>query len=288
MRIGAVFPQTEIGADPAGVRAWARAVEEMGYTHILAYDHVLGAGTATRPNWQGPYSSESAFHEIFTLFSYLAGATQRVGLVTGVVILPQRQTALVAKQAAEVDVLSGGRLRLGIGVGWNAVEYEGLNEDFHTRGARADEQIALLRALWTQPTVTFTGRWHHLDDTGINPLPVQRPIPIWVGGHSDAALRRAATLGDGWLPQTPPDERSRAQVERLRALQREAGRPEDAVGIEARLTTIRVPEAEWSAFVENWESLGATYVSVNTMGGGLSGADQHIAALRKAKDALGV
>ena len=196
MRLGVVFPQTEIGADPAAIRDYAQAVQAMGYRHILIYDHVLGASTASRPEWRGAYTSETLFHEPFVLYGYLAALTN-LELVTGVIILPQRQTALVAKQAAEVDVLSGGRLRLGVGVGWNEVEYQGLNESFHNRGARCDEQIAVLRALWTQPVVTFHGRWHHIEEAGIKPLPVQQPIPIWIGGHSEAALKRAGRLGDG-------------------------------------------------------------------------------------------
>src|SRR5262249_46087753 len=211
MRIGAIFPQTEIGVDLAGIRDYALAIEEMGFDHLLAYDHVLGADTSTRPGWQGPYTSESQFHEPFVLFGYLAALTRRVELVTGVIILPQRQTALVAKQTAEVDVLSGGRLRLGIGVGWNAVEYQALSEDFYTRGARCDEQIAVLRALWREPVVTFSGRFHTIEAAGINPLPIRRGIPMWIGGHSEAALKRAGRLGDGWLPQQPPNKRMRRQ-----------------------------------------------------------------------------
>ena len=200
MQIGVTFPQTEIGADPKVVADYARAAESLGYDYLLAYDHVLGASTATRPDWQGPYTSESMFHEPFVLFGYLACAAPKLGLVTGVIVLPQRQTALVAKQAAQVDVLCGGRLRLGVGVGWNAVEYEGLGQAFSDRGKRADEQIALLRRLFCEPAVAFTGAHHVVSDAGINPLPVQRPIPIWIGGMSDAALRRAGRLGDGWFP----------------------------------------------------------------------------------------
>lgn len=287
MQIGAVFPQTEIGADPVAIRDYVQAVEEMGYRHLLIYDHVLGASTATRPDWRGPYTSETQFHEPFVLFGYLAALTRRLELVTGVIILPQRQTALVAKQAAEVDVLSGGRLRLGIGVGWNPVEYEGLNEDFHTRGARSEEQIALLRALWTQPVVTFRGRWHQIDAAGINPLPVQRPIPIWIGGQSEATLRRVARLGDGWFPQRPPDE-ARPMVERLRAYTREAGRPPESVGVEARLSMGLVPESEWAAHADAWRAMGATHLCVNTMGAGLMSPQGHIDALRRIGAVLGV
>lgn len=288
MHIGAVFPQTEIGTDPAAIRDYAQAVETLGYTHLLAYDHVLGASTSTRPDWDGPYTSETLFHEVFVLFGYLAAITQRMELVSGVLILPQRQTALVAKQAAEVDVLSGGRLRLGIGVGWNAVEYEGLNEEFQNRGARSEEQIAVLRALWSAPVVTFDGRWHHLDAAGINPLPVRRAIPVWIGGSVEATLRRVGQMGDGWFPQRRPDEQAREMVERLRAYTRAAGRAEAAVGIEARLSVGRVPEHEWTAYAAGWQALGATHLTINTMGAGYATAQEHITALRRVKEALGV
>ncbi len=288
MPIGAVFPQTEIGADPGAIRAYAQAVEGMGFSHILAYDHVLGADTTTRPGWSGPYTSETMFHEIFVLFGYLAAITPRVELVAGVLVLPQRQTALVAKQAAEVDVLTGGRTRLGVGVGWNEVEFGSLGENFHDRGRRIEEQIAVLRRLWTEPAVTFAGRWHTIEAAGINPLPVQRPIPIWIGGHADAVLRRVARIGDGWLPQRPPDAKAREEVERLRGYIRVAGRPEDAVGIEARLSLARVAdEAGWQSFVAGWQALGATYLTINTMGMGFTSVDQHLEALRRAKEVVG-
>jgi probable F420-dependent oxidoreductase len=284
MRIGAVFPQTEIGTDPSVIRDYAQAIEQMGFAHLLAYDHVLGADTRSRPNWRGPYSSQAQFHEPFVLFGYLAALTRAIELVTDIVILPQRQTALVAKQAAEVDVLSGGRLRLGIGVGWNDVEYQGLGESFTTRGARMDEQIAVLRALWSQPTITFEGRFHTIVDAGINPLPVRRTMPIWIGGHSEAALRRAARLGDGWLPQLPPSAQMGEQVAALRRMGAEAGRPADALGIEARLSVSAVAEEGWGAFMSGWRDLGATHLGINTMGAGFTTLDQHLAALRRARD----
>jgi probable F420-dependent oxidoreductase len=287
MRIGAVFPQTEIGNDPAAIRAYAQAVEELGYRHILIYDHVLGASTATRPDWRGPYTSDTSFHEPFVLFGYFAACTQQIELVTGVIILPQRQTALVAKQAAEVDVLSGGRLRLGIGVGWNAVEYEGLNEDFGNRGARSEEQIAVLRMLWTQPVVTFQGRWHQLNAAGINPLPVQRPIPIWIGGGADKVLERTARLADGWFPQLPPDDRARAALDKLRAYAEAAGRAPESIGIEARLSIGSLAEHGWREYAEAWRALGASHFSINTMGAGFRSAQEHIDALRRVKAALG-
>jgi probable F420-dependent oxidoreductase len=250
MRIGVVFPQTEIGADPSGVRDYAQAVEQLGYRHILVYDHVLGASTSSRPDWKGAYNSEDMFHEVFVLYGYLAAITQTVELVTGVLVLPQRQTALVAKQAAEIDILSGGRLRLGIGVGWNAVEYQALNENFHNRGARSEEQIALLRALWSEPVVTFKGRWHTVEDAGLNPLPVQRPIPIWIGGYSEVTLRRTARLADGYFPAgKPADDQVRAAIEQLYSYLREAGRDVASFGLEARLSLGQVPESGWADFV---------------------------------------
>jgi probable F420-dependent oxidoreductase len=287
MQIGAIFPQTEIGDDPGVIREYAQAAEGLGYSYILAYDHVPGAGLASRPGWRGPYNSDTLFHEPLTLFAYLAAITQRVQLVSGVIILPQRQTALVAKQAAEVDVLSGGRLRLGIGVGWNPVEYQALGEDFTTRGARSEEQIAVLRALWTQPTITFNGRWHQIEDAGIKPLPVQRPIPIWIGGGAEATLRRAGRIGDGWFPQVPPDERAVAMVERLRRYTREAGRAESEVGIEARLSIGQVGEDQWAQYADAWRALGATHLGVNTMNSGLSSPADHFAMLRRVIETLG-
>jgi probable F420-dependent oxidoreductase len=287
MRIGAIFPQTEIGADPGVIRDYAQAVEGMSFSHILVYDHVLGANTETRPGWRGPYTHETMFHEPFVLFGYLAALTTKVELVTGVIILPQRQTALVAKQAAEVDVLSGGRMRLGIGVGWNPVEYQALGEDFATRGARSVEQIEVLRRLWTAPSVTFTGRWHHIEAAGINPLPVQRPIPIWIGGQADAVLRRVARLGDGWFPQIPPDELARDLVSKLHDYIHAAGRLISAVGIEARLSLSQVPdEVEWRPYAERWRALGATHLDVNTMGLGYTTVRQHLDELQRVKAAL--
>ena len=204
MEIGAVFPQTEIGSDPGAIKEYAQAAESLGYDHIIAFDHVLGANAASRPNWSGAYRHTDSFHEPFVLFGFLAGVTERIGLVTSVIILAQRQTVLVAKQAAAVDVLSGGRLRLGIGIGWNAVEFEALGENFHDRGRRSEEQVDLLRKLWTSDLVTFEGRWHTVTDAGLNPLPIQRPIPIWFGGRAEQLLRRVARLGDGWFPLFRP------------------------------------------------------------------------------------
>jgi probable F420-dependent oxidoreductase len=204
MQYGVVFPQAEFGNDPQAIKDYAQTAEEFGYDYLLVYDHVLGAHPNREPKLTGPYTNEHPFHEPMVLFGFLAAVTTRLELVTGILILPQRQTALVAKQTAEVDVLTGGRLRLGIGIGWNYVEYGALGEDFHTRGRRAEEQIEVLRKLWTQPLVTHHTARHNIDNAGINPLPIQRPIPIWFGGAAEPALKRAAHLGDGWMPAGRP------------------------------------------------------------------------------------
>jgi probable F420-dependent oxidoreductase len=287
MRFGVVFPQTEIGADPAVVKDYAQAAEQLGYDHLLVYDHVLGADTtiAERRDWRGPYTHETQFHEPFVLFGYLAGLTERIELVTGVIILPQRQTALVAKQAAEVDILSGGRLRLGVGIGWNSVEYEALNEDFHNRGRRVEEQIQLLRRLWAEPVVDFKGRYHNIPQAGLNPLPPQE-IPIWLGGMADNVLKRVAKYGDGWFPQfRPGGDNARPMLEKLRELVREAGRDWSEIGIEGRFTVSGNPD-EWRTAMEEWQALGATHISVNTMGTGLKTPYEHIEAIRRVREAL--
>jgi probable F420-dependent oxidoreductase len=286
--IGVTFPQTEFGNDPVAIRDYAQAVEGMGYRTILAYDHVLGAALDTRPDWTGPYNSATPFHEPFVLFGYMAAVTQRVELVPGVIILPQRQTALVAKQAAAVDVLSGGRMRLGIGVGWNPVEYQALGEDFGNRGRRSEEQIALMRALFAEQAVTFTGRWHTVDNAGINPLPVRRSIPIWIGGYAEETLSRIGRIGDGWLVFRAPDDSLRGQVERIRAYAEEAGRDPQAIGLEGQLSLGRVPRERWEAHAQAWRDLGAQYMTVNTMGMGFTRPGEHLDALREVAGLLGV
>lgn len=287
MRIGVVFPQIEFGNDTVALKEYIQTVEGLGYTHLLAYDHVLSADTANRPNWSGSYALEDPFHEVFVFFGYVAALTTRLELVTGVLILPQRQTALVAKQAAEVDVLSNGRMRLGIGVGWNEVEYEGLGEHFGNRGARSEEQMQLLRALWTNRSLIFDGQWDQVIEAGINPLPVQQPIPIWIGGYAEATLRRVATFGDGWFPWRPPDDAMTAALERLWDYTRAAGRDPAEIGLEPRLDVKNDP-ASWSSFVEGWRRLGATHLCVNTMGAGFTTPAEHIAALELAARELGV
>jgi probable F420-dependent oxidoreductase len=281
MRVGVVFPQTEIGNDPAAIKDYAQSTEELGFLHVLAYDHVVGGNPGSRPGWRPPYTYLDPFHEPLVLFAYLAGLTKKLELVTGIIILPQRQTVLVAKQAAEVDVLSGGRLRLGIGIGWNPLEYEALGENFKNRGIRCEEQVEVLRKLWTQELVTFTGRWHKITDAGINPLPVQRPIPIWFGGSDDRALRRLARLGDGWFPLLAPDEKCRALIGMIRTYAKEAGRDPSQIGIEGRISHGQGSPDAWLKELQAWKTLGATHVSFNTMKAGLNSASAHIEALRR-------
>ena len=286
MKLGAVFPQTEIGADPGGVRAYIEAVQELGFDHLVAYDHVLGASAAVHTHLVGPYREQHLFHEILVLFGYAAAAAPELELVTAVVIAPQRQTALLAKQAAELDILTGGKFRLGLGIGWNDVEYEALGMNFHDRGRRFEEQIELMRRLWTEPLVDFDGRWHKVTAAGINPLPVQRPIPIWIGGSAEAALRRAARLADGYFPQRPLEGGWPATLERMRGWLRKAGRDPAAFGINPRIDVGTGTPDDWRASVEEWRALGATHLTVLTVGGGLEGPDAHVERLREARAAL--
>lgn len=287
MRIGAILPQLEIGTDPAGIRDYAQAVEEMGYSHIAVFDHVLGADPSLGRPLTGPYTSDSLFHEVFVLFGYLSAVTQQVELVTDVLVLGQRQTALVAKQAAEVDVLSNGRLRLGIGTGWNWVEYQALNENFHDRGVRSEEQIAVMRALWAEPVITYHGRWHHIEAAGLNPLPPRRSIPIWIGGGAEPVLRRVGRIGDGWFPLSGPNDRAREAIARIHGYAREAGRPPEAIGIEPQMGLAFAKEERWPGFVQAWREIGATHLGVNTMNAGLNGPQAHIDALRRVKEVVG-
>jgi probable F420-dependent oxidoreductase len=288
MRIGVVFPQTEFPPDPTAIRDWAQAAEGLGYSHVFAYDHVLGANPDRPGGWQGPYTFEDPFYEPFLLFSYMAGQTARLGFITGVIILPQRQTALVAKQAAILDVLCAGRLRLGVGVGWNAVEYEALNQDFSTRGAREAEQVALLKRLWTEPLVTYEGRWHTIHDAGLNPLPVQRPIPVWFGGHADAVLRRMARLGDGWLPGYRRVKDARPSLDRLETYLAEHGRAWGDFGLEPRLLYGDGDRGRWAAIVDEWRAAGATHLALNTMYADLQTPQAHIAAMERFAHATGL
>ena len=295
MKLGVVFPQTEIGSAPVAVRDYVQAVEELGYDHLLIYEHVLGADTQHHQHLKERYffRVEDMFHEPFVLLGYLAAITSRLEFVTGVVILGQRQTALVAKQAAEVDLLCGGRLRLGIGVGSSTLEYEALGQNFHDRGKRIEEQIALLRALWTNETVNFQGRWHQVTYAGINPLPVQRPIPIWIGAGggsslvpSDRLLRRVARLSDGFFPLFPPDDTGRGAIDKLREFTVEAGRDPSNIGIEVSISVSDGNPEFWREWAAAWRGLGATHISVNTMRAGLRSLQDHIDTIRQFKEAV--
>lgn len=285
MRIGVVFPQTEIGGDVADVRAYGLRAEELGFTHVLAYDHVLGADPAVHQGWNGPYDVHTTFHEPLVLFGYLAALTS-LELVTGVIILPQRQTALAAKQSAEVDLLSDGRFRMGVGLGWNGVEYEALGQDFSTRGARLEEQVELMRRLWTEESVTFHGRFDHITGAGLAPLPVQRPIPVWFGGQSRPAYRRIGRLADGWFPQVPPGP----DLDQARGIVAEAaegaGRDPARIGMEGRVSW-RGDRAKLARAIERWRDAGASHVSVNTMGAGLPSVNAHLAVLGEVAEVIG-
>jgi probable F420-dependent oxidoreductase len=284
MQVGVTFPQTEIGADPVVIHDYAQAVEGLGYNHLVVFDHVLGADPTNRRGWKG-YTQRDMFHEPFVLFGYLAALTH-LELVPAVIILPQRQTALVAKQAAEVDILTGGKLRLGVGVGWNPVEYEALGINFKLRGRIIEEQIEVMRLLWSQEIVSYKGRFHAITEAGLNPLPIRRSIPIWMGGSVGVLLRRVARMGDGWFPQGRPDEQMRENVERLRSYIREAGRDSGTVGIEARMNAREGDLDEWVRQTEGWRELGATHISINTMGAGFKSPGDHMEAIRRYREAV--
>lgn len=286
MRIGVVFPQTEMGGDVGAVRAYAQRVEELGFDHLLAYDHVVGADPAVHEGWSGPYNVNTTFHEPLVLFGYLAAITA-LELVTGIIILPQRQTVLAAKQAAEVDLLSNGRLRFGVGLGWNRVEYEALGKDFSNRGRRLDEQVELMRRLWTEPSLSYDGEYERVTGAGLAPLPVQRPIPIWFGAASPRAYARAGRLADGWFPQVAPGpslDEARSMVEAGAA---GAGRDIASLGMEGRVSWGDGGIERLVDHVDRWRNAGATHLSVNTMGAGFASVDEHLVALETTASALG-
>ena len=294
MQVGAVFPQLEAGTNPEAIARFARGVEELRYDHLVIFDHVLGADAKRPGGWTGVYDHRSQFHEPFVLFGYLAGITTRLKLATAVIVLPQRQTALVAKQAAQVDLLSGGRLILGVGIGWNQVEYESLAMNFRDRGKRIEEQIAVLRALWTQEIVDFTGRWHRIDRAGINPLPVQRPIPIWMGGGWDRqtrtivepALRRIARVANGWFTHLPANDDGRKGMDAFRLLVQEEGRDPKDVPVEGRLPAAKSGPEEWKRGIDVFRQMGVTSVELNTMGAGYRDLDEHLDALQRFRELI--
>ena len=287
MKIGVVFPTYEIGNDPALIRDFAQAAESLGYTHLVVYDHVLGVDPKRPGGWSGRYSKDPAFHEPFVLMGYIAAVTRTIELVTGVLVLPQRQTALVAKQAAEVAVLSRGRLRLGVGVGWNEAEYEALGMNFHDRGRREEEQIDLLRRLWCDDIVDYHGTWHRVNWAGLNPRPPS-PIPVWLGGNHDLTMQRAARLADGWFQPLlrPGEPEAEAKRERLHGYLRAAGRDPGSFGIEGWVNYAPSSPERWSADLTAWERWGATHASVRTFDCGLSRPEDHLDAIRRYREGV--
>ena len=283
MQISAWFPTRDIGTDPVRIRDWAQAAEELGYDHIEVPDHVFGA--TARDGWSPRYNEQDPFHETFVTLGFLAGVTTTIGLASGVLILPQRQTGVVAKQATQVDILSGGRLRLGVGVGWNHVEYEALNEDWKSRGARQREQVEVLKKLWCDDLVTYQGRFHQFTEVNITPRPVQRPIPVWFGGSSDAVVKRAAQIGDGWMPIMAPDHEAEAKLEQLRNHLSDCGRDPSAFGIEGWLRMDKADPDEWSVAAEGWRKLGADIVMLYPMYR-IPNLDDQIETLRRFKEVV--
>lgn len=282
MKVGVVFPTNEFGNDPGAIRAFTELAEAVGYDHIIIFDHVLGADSRRTNRPRGPYTHETPFHEPFVLMGFMAAVTQRIELTTGVLILPQRQTALVAKQVAEIDVLSGGRVRLGVGTGWNKVEYDGLGMDFHTRGKRQEEQVELLRRLWTEDSVQFTGQWDRIDAANILPRPAGK-VPIWFGGHDDAVLKRMAKLGDGWIQNRRPSPDLAERIAVLDGLLAEQGRHRglDDFGLEGICSYLDGDLDRARRQVEAWDELKATHVSVNLMSAGITSPDEFMAAAER-------
>jgi len=282
MLLNALFPTRDIGTDPARIRDWAQAAEDLGYHCIEVADHVFGA--APRGGWTPTYSERDPFHETFTTLAFLAAVTKKIRLCSGVLILPQRQTGVVAKQAAEVDILSGGRLRLGIGVGWNHVEYEALDTEWKTRGARQAEQVEVMRRLWTEDLVTFEGRFHKLVDVNILPAPPQRPIPVWFGGSSDAVVKRAARIGDGWMPILAPDA-AEPKLAQLRAHLAEFGRDPATFGLEGWLRFNEVDPDGWAKAAAGWKRLGAQMTMLYPMYR-MPTFEQQVDTLKRFKEAV--
>lgn len=287
MQVGVVLPSYEIPSDPVTLARFAVTAERLGYAHLAVMDHVLGADLTYRPEWEGRATLVD-FHEPFTLFGYVAALTQRIQFVTDVLVLPQRQTVLVAKQAAEIDLLSQGRLRLGVGIGWARPEYQALNEEARTRGPRLEEQVTVLRALFTQETVTFHGQWHHLEAMGLRPLPVQRPIPIWFGGEAEASLHRVAVMGDGWMPIVAPDESAQAAIATIHAHAGALGRDPASIGIEGVIYLEGTTPDDWLRGIEAWQALGATSLTLYTQDAGLASMEAHLDILARFQEITGM
>jgi probable F420-dependent oxidoreductase len=293
MKLGYGLPLIDVGGDPAVVRDLAQAAEGLGYDHLASFDHVLGVNVASRPDWGRRNTSADLFHDPFVLFGFLSACTNRIGFSTQVLILAQRQTVLVAKQAASLDVLSGGRFRLGVGIGWNPVEFTGLNENFKNRGRRSEEQVKVLQALWAEPHVSFKGEWHTIEDAGINPLPTKRRVPLWFGGHQEQTLARTAKYGDGWIALAYPPAEASAHFEKLRAQVKAAGRDPAAIGIEVWTSIADPNEDSWRQEVRSWKALGVSHVTLNNVFGGYHhkriasrSLAAHLAAMQRYREAV--
>ena len=285
MQIGAVLPHNEIGTDPGAITAYLQGVEDLGMTHLLIYDHVMGADPDRPGGFRGPYDKDIAFHEPFTFFAFAAAVTSSIELVTTVLVLPQRQTVLVAKQAAEVALLSNNRLRLGVGTGWNQVEYQALNEDFTNRGRRQEEQVELMRILWSSDSFSFDGDHHTVDRASINPRPTE-PIPIWFGGSAPALLERCARLGDGWMPLGGANDKSAALLDEIRRHRENAGLTMDGFGVQAQAQWGGGDPDRWRTHAERWREIGATHMAVATHNAGPTDVDGHLARIAEYRDAL--
>ncbi len=286
MRFGVVFPQIEFAMNPEDVKRYAQSAEAAGLDFIEAYDHVIGVNPDRPGGWHGPYTYQSSFLEPFVMYAFMGAVTSKVELATNIIILPQRQTVLAAKQAATLDVLTNGRVRLGVGLGWNDVEYLALNEDFHNRGRRIEEQVEVMRALWSKELVTFDGKWHQIPDAGLKPLPVQRPIPVWFGGRAEAAIKRIARIADGWMTNFRSPEEARPFFQELKDALRESGRDPSQFPIEARLPYGEGKAEVWHKLVQQWREMGVSYFSVLTMGFGFKSPAEHIDANRRFAEAM--
>lgn len=285
MEFGAVFPHNEIGTDPGAIKAYAQGVEALGATHLLIYDHVLGANPDRPGGWQAPYDNATAFHEPFTTFAFIAAVTDKLDMITTILILPQRQTVLAAKQAAEVAVLSNNRFRLGIGTGWNQIEYQGLNENFTNRGKRQAEQVDLMRKLWTEDSLSYNGEFHTIDAASINPRPSE-PVPIWFGGDAPALLKRCGELGDGWIPLGGANAKSQACIDQIRGHREAAGRTWDGFGIQAQAQYAGGDPDRWQSHAQKWHAMGCTHLAIATHNAGDTDADGHLARIQEYLDAV--
>ena len=285
MEFGAVFPHNEIGTDPGAIKAYAQGVEALGATHLLIYDHVLGADPDRAGGWQGAYDKNVAFHEPFTTFGFIAAVTEKLEMITTVLILPQRQTVLVAKQAAQVAVLSNNRFRLGIGTGWNKIEYEALNETFTNRGKRQAEQVELMRKLWREDSLTYQSEYHTINGASINPRP-SKPIPIWFGGSAPALLERCGQIGDGWIPLMGANDAARECIDTIRTSREAAGHSFEDFGIQAQAQYSGGNPDRWASHAAKWRDIGATHLAIATHNAGTTDVDGHLSRIQEYLDAV--